>query len=293
MYYSGLSVTKSGTFRIHLFFKVLIWVMLFGSAASTDLMAQGNLLVYPRRVVFEGGTRSQDITVANTGNDSAKYAISIVQMRMKEDGSFEQITTPDEGQMFADKYLRFYPRSVFIKSKKSQIVKMQFAKAQNMAPGEYRSHIYFRAIPQAKPLGDKTAVKDSTAVSAKLVPVFGMTIPVIIRVGESDTRVTLTDLQFEMLKDTLPKLKMTFNRSGAFSVFGDITVKYISSQGKETKVATVKAIAVYTPNLVRRFQCSLDRIPGVDYKSGKLKVLFSNTSDTRSPKLAEAELVLH
>ena len=169
---------------------------------------------------------------------------------------------------------------------------MQFVKGAKMDPGEYRSHIYFRAIPKAKPLGEKEITADTTAVSAKLIPIFGITIPVIIRLGEANTKVTLSDLAFEMVKDTLPKFRLTFNRTGNFSVYGDIIVKHISDQGKETKVGSVKGIAVYTPNLVRRFQCTLDRIPGIDYKSGKLHVVFSTPVDTKVQKMAEGDLIL-
>ncbi|MDP1622170.1 MAG: hypothetical protein Q8M08_07505 [Bacteroidales bacterium] len=292
MQLSGLLARGSGFFRIALLYKGLFIVSLLLITSFCDVYSQGNLLILPRRVVFEGALKSQDLTLANTGNDTAKYLISLVQMKMKDDGSFEQITTPDEGQFFADKYLRFYPRSVTLAPKKSQIVKMQFLKSPKMEPGEYRSHIYFRAEPRARPLGEKETDVDSTAVTTKLVPIFGITIPVIIRTGESNTTTTLTDLSFEMIKDTVPTLKLTFNRSGNFSVFGDIVVKHISNQGKETKVASVKGIAVYTPNVIRRFQCNLEAVPGIDYKSGKLRVVFSTPVDTKTQKLAEADLQL-
>ena len=64
------------------------------------VQAQGNLLITPRRVVFEGTKRSQELNLANTGKDTAKYNVSILQYRMKEDGSFQEITTPDEGAKF-------------------------------------------------------------------------------------------------------------------------------------------------------------------------------------------------
>ncbi len=292
MQVSGMSVKKSGEFRIVLLFRCLFLAMIFVLGAFLDVSGQGNLMIYPRRVVFEGSAKSQEITLANTGNDTAKYVVSIVQMRMKEDGSYQDITVPDSGQLFADKYLRFYPRTVTILPKKSQIVKMQFVKSANMLPAEYRSHIYFRAIPKSKPLGEKEVAKDSTPVSAKLTPVFGITIPVIIRVGESTAQVKLTDMLVEKVKDTVSRFKVTFNRSGNFSVYGDLTVTYITPLGKETKVASVKGIGVYTPNLVRRFQCNLDNIPGIDYKTGKLHVVFSTIVDTKPQRLAEAEFPL-
>jgi hypothetical protein len=34
-------------------------------------------------------------------------------------------------------------------------------------------------------------------------------------------------------------------------------------------------------------------VPGVDFKSGRLKVVFSTPIDTKPQKLAEAEILLH
>ena len=71
---------------------------------------------------------------------------------------------------------------------------------------------------------------------------------------------------------------MTFNRTGNMSVYGDITVDYISTQGKITRVGIANGVAVYTPNTIRRFQFNLNKLPGVDYKSGTLRVIYSAPS---------------
>ena len=79
-------------------------------AFSFTTFAQGDLLIMPKRVMFEGAKRSEDLNLANIGRDSATYVISIVQIRMKEDGTFERIAVPDSGQNFSDKNIRFFPR---------------------------------------------------------------------------------------------------------------------------------------------------------------------------------------
>ncbi len=293
MIYPGSPVAKSGVIRIVLFFRRAFIALLFLLSALAEGFSQGNILILPRRVVFEGSRRSQDLTIANTGIDTSTYIISLVQMRMNDDGSFDQVTVPEEGQFFADKFLRFYPRKVVLGPKQSQLVKMQYIKGANMESGEYRSHIYFRADQKTNVPDENGIITDTTPVTAKLIPVFGITIPVIIRVGESKTQVSLSDLSFTMIKDTVATMKLTFNRKGNFSVFGDITVTYVPDQGKETRVAIVKGIAVYTPNLFRRFQCTLEKGPGIDYHSGKLRVQFTSTVDTKSQKLAEEEILLH
>ena len=267
-------------------------LMLISMFTAQEVQAQGNLLITPRRVVFEGPKRTQELNLANTGADTAKYNVSIVQYRMKEDGSFEEITIPDSGQNFADKNIRFFPRTVTLAPNEAQVVKMQLTKMEQLKPGEYRSHVYFRAVPKETALGIAEAAKDSTAIGVRLIPIFGITIPVIIRTGESTMKVNLSDLKLEIVNDTIPRLQFAFNRSGNQSVYGDILVEHISPQAIVTPVGTVRGIAVYTPNTIRRFQMDLDKKGGVDFHSGNLKITFSAQSDTKPEKFAEAVLKL-
>ena len=255
--------------------------------------AQGNLLITPKRVVFEGSKRSIDLNLANNGQDSATYAISIVQIRMKEEGGFETITEPDPGQQFADKNIRFFPRAVTLGPNEAQVVKVQVVKLNELAAGEYRSHFYFRAVPKTAPLGEKETNIDTTTISVKLTPIFGITIPVIIRVGENNFKVSLSELKFNMVNDTIPSLSLTLNRTGTMSVYGDLTADHVSAQGKITRVGAANGVAVYTPNNIRRFQFNLNKVPGIDYSSGTLKIIYSAPSDVKPARYAEAELNLN
>lgn len=255
------------------------------------LKAQGDLLITPRRVVFEGTRQSQELTLANTGNDTAKYNVSFVQYRMTENGAFEQITEPDSGQYFADKYLRVFPRSVTLAPNESQTVRMQFRKMPEMQSGEYRSHLYFRAVPDEKALGEET-VTDTASIGIRLIPIFGITIPIIARVGDLQMNVKISDLNFEVTSDTVPNLAITFERSGDKSVFGDILVNWISPNGESKEVGVVRGIAVYTPNTIRRFTMKLKNLPDVNYTTGKLAVTFQAPNDQKKEVFAEKELKL-
>ncbi|MFA5820282.1 MAG: hypothetical protein WC854_13525 [Bacteroidales bacterium] len=280
-------MNKSG-----IYFILVLGLMLISILTSPEVLAQGNLLITPRRVVFDGAKRVMELNLANTGQDTAKYNVSIIQYRMKEDGSFEEITQPDPGQNFADKNIRFFPRTVTLGPNEGQVVKMQVTNTDKLAPGEYRSHVYFRAEPKQVALGEKETQRDSTTVSVKLIPIFGITIPVIIRVGESTTKVSLSDLKMEMVNDTINRLEITFNRTGNMSVFGDLKVIHVSPAGFKKQVGMVNGIAVYTPNSVRRFRMDLDKKAKVDYHTGSLTVTYSAQSDTKPEKFAEAELKL-
>jgi len=269
---------------------VLIALLLF---ASPETYSQGNLLITPRRVVFEGSTRSVDLNLANTGQDTATYAISIVQIRMTDEGGFETITEPDPGQRFADANIRYFPRSVTLGPSEAQVVKVQVVRKNGLEDGEYRSHFYFRAVPKVDPLGQETRVNtDTTAISVRLTPVFGITIPVIIRVGDTKFNVTLSDLSLDLGDGGNPRINFVFNRSGNASVYGDIMVDHISSLGKVTRIGIANGVAVYTPNTIRRFSFNLSNTAGVDFSTGKIKVTYSSPSDMKQETYAEAELQL-
>lgn len=272
---------------------LLAGLLLYDFIDPSSVMAQGNLLITPRRVVFEGSKRSMDLNLANTGEDTATYAISLIQMRMNEDGSFETITDPDPDQRFADRFIRYFPRSVTLGPNEAQVVKVQLIRTNELSQGEYRSHFYFRSVPKIKPLGEEEVQADTAAISVRLTPIFGITIPAIIRSGESNAKVTLSDLSLEMISDTLPRINMVFNRTGNMSVYGDISVDYISTQGKIIRVGIANGVAVYTPNTKRRFQFNLNKLPGVDFTTGTLRVIYTAASDVKPDRLAEAELPLN
>jgi len=255
-------------------------------------VAQGNLMITPRRVLFEGQKKIQELNLANTGKDSAHYLISMLEIRMNNDGTFDQISVPDSGQNFASNYIRFFPRSVALGPGEAQTIKIQITKQNQLVPGEYRSHIYFRAVPEEKPLGEKEIRKDTSGISVRLIPIFGISIPVIIRVGESTSAVNFSNTSFELLHNDTPVLNMVFNRTGNMSVFGDLKIDFISSQGKITRVGEIQGIAVYTPTSSRHIKITLEKIAGIDYKTGKLHIVYKTPSDAKSLKIAETELVL-
>jgi P pilus assembly chaperone PapD len=165
---------KHSSYPGRILYLILSLVLFLGSSVAS--FSQGNLLITPRRVVFDGTSRSMDLNLANTGTDTATYAISLVQIRMTAEGGFESITEPDPGQKFADKFLRFFPRSVTLGPGEAQLVKVQVTRRSQLEPGEYRSHFYFRAEKAPTPLGDEDPAVENNSIAVKLTPVFGLSL---------------------------------------------------------------------------------------------------------------------
>src|SRR5660397_177979 len=108
---------------VYNFLKISFLIIITNILVISPSLAQGNLMVLPKRLVFDGSQRSQEVTLANTGSDSATYAISMVQYKMTENGNFEEITIPEEGQNFASDFLRYFPRQVSLGANEAQIVR--------------------------------------------------------------------------------------------------------------------------------------------------------------------------
>ena len=154
----------------------------------------------PKRVLFDGTKKIQEVSLANTGSDTATYLISIVNMRMTDSGKTEFVKIADSitNNYSANDILRIYPHKVKLAPNQSQMVKLQLARYSQLPPGEYRSHIYFRESPDEGPRGlPSNTKKDTTIVSVQLTAIFGFTIPVIVRIGTPDLKTSLSDVSLQ------------------------------------------------------------------------------------------------
>lgn len=269
----------------------MICLLVVLTMTASELRSQ-DLMVFPKRLIFEGNNRTASINLSNVGQDTARYNISFLQYRMTETGGFEEITTPDSAQRFANPYLRFFPRSVTLAPNESQMIKIQLTKTDSLTPGEYRSHLYFRSVPKAIPLGEVKPEKQDSGISIRLIPVFGITIPVIIRVGEPDTKVRLSDATVTTTSDSTANLSLNIHRSGNMSIYGNITVKYTSPNGNSKQVGYAQGLSIYTPNIKRQFSLALEKEATDNFQKGNFHIEFSEDVNFRKVLRAEYDLNL-
>ena len=266
---------------------LLLLCCLFGQAS---LKAQGNLLVTPKRLVFDGSKRTEEINLANIGKDTATYTIAFMQYRMDENGAFVILSETDTAYKFASKNLRFFPRSVTLAPNEAQSVKVQLIKANELSPGEYRSHLFFKNTYNSTALGEADKSPEDSGISVKLKPSFGLSIATIIRIGSKETVASISNASFTP-SVTNPMLSFTINRSGNFSLYGDVKITHISPSGTVTEVGIMKGLAVYTPNLLRSIKLPLSKATDVDYAKGTLQIDYLD-QQTNKPAIAKTTLAL-
>lgn len=261
-------------------------------AFSLTAEAQGDLMVTPSRVVFEGNKQKEVLNLVNMGKETSTYSVSFVQKKMKEDGSFVDIDKSESGQKFADPYLRIFPRQVILAPNEAQTIVVQYRRKADMQAGEYRSHLFFRSEKNYTALGDKGAANDGKSLSIQLIPIFGMSIPIIIRTGETAVTATLTDLKLESKDQKLKSLSFTINRTGNISTFGDIKVQFSPEKGKPYDIAAINGVGVYTSINKRNLSVQLDPATTKQLTKGTLNVTYSSAGEGKPVMYATASLVI-
>jgi len=114
---------------------------------------------------------------------------------------------------------------------------------------------------------------DSENISINIKTVFGISIPVIIRNGESTTAIELSDISLEKNLDAI-LLSMNINRTGNMSVYGELTVDHIAMDGTTNEIGKVRGLAVYTPNTKRNFSMNLQNLELIDLSKGSLHITY-------------------
>jgi hypothetical protein len=269
-------------------FKVIL-VIVFIITNVNSIAAQGDLIIYPKRIVFKGKVKIKKLTLANIGKDTAVYNISFLEYKMDENGELKIISEAEEGLNFSSSNVRFYPRKVTLAPNESQKVKIQVKNTRSLKDGEYRSHLYFRAEEDKKPLGNTTKEKDST-ISIQLKTVFGISIPCIIKKGVSTTSVNITDLKLLQLDNHENILQFNLNRLGNMSTYGDFTINYLTPNNKVYILAKIKGVGVYTPGNLRIIKMRINKPKNLSFDKGTLQVIF--TENESKKRLTEANLKL-
>lgn len=253
----------------------------------------GDLAVAPTRVVMEGRTRSAQVSLLNKGTDTAVYRISIINMQMSESGEYRRVEETGTAGGFADSLVRFAPRQVELQPGKSQTVRIILRKPPGLQEGEYRSHILFQAVPDPQTGQSVEMQTTDEGMSIRLVVVPAITIPLIVRHGELSASASISDIVLsrgDAKNDGQPMVSFSINRSGARSLFGDVSITYRSADGREEFViGQINQLAVYTPNSRRRISLPL-RVPvHVTLSGGRLRVEYRARPDDGGGTIAFAD----
>lgn len=238
----------------------------------------GDLMIVPTRIVLEGRTRAAEVMLKNAGTAPATYRILLQEMEMGPDGKLQE-RHKKEGELTAADIIRYSPRQVDLAPGEGQIVRIQVRKPENLPDGEYRSHMLCRAIPAAEPPPSTDAVSGKQELSITIKPIYGISIPIIVRSGETSASVSMSDFAFNPAPSAeyLPTFILQLHRTGNRSVMGDIEVA-VESGGSIKKGSVLglnKGVAVYNNLDKRQVVMPLTLEKSAKLAGTRLKVTFT------------------
>jgi P pilus assembly chaperone PapD len=245
----------------------------------------GDLLVAPTRIILDG-RRGTEIVLNNIGDEPATYRISVEFRRMNLDGTLADVTEPTPQEKAAADMIIYAPRRVTLAPRQPQSIRIAARPPQGLPDGEYRVHLLFRAIPPPNPVVPASS-EPVKGLHLQLIPIYGVTIPVIVRLGNLQATAGISDVRLEK-KDGKEAVGLELSRSGSRSTFGDVRV---FKAGIKDPIAIQKAVAVYTELNSRHVAIPVDE----KFKgelSGPVTVQYVETYDDGAQKLAETKAVL-
>ena len=159
---------------------------------------------------------------------------------MKPDGTLEAVTAPNARESAAEAMILYAPRKVTLPPNQPQSIRINARAPEGLPDGEYRAHLLFRAIPDARPA---TAAKPTEGVSFRLDPDLWRDHP-----GHRPARQSLGQRRNRQCRQARARAAsrssaLDLSRVGDRSTFGEVRVM---KAGVAEPIAVAGGIALYT-----------------------------------------------
>jgi hypothetical protein len=264
----------------HFLRRILSGIALIAAGYSAPILAAGDLLVAPTRLVLEDNSGGE-VILSNRGNETATYRTSILLKKMLPDGRFEDVTQPSVEQQAIIDMVSYAPRRVVLAPGQTQTVRLGVRMPAELAAGEYRVHMLFRAIPTPAQPAEATP---QNGLSIALTPIYGVSIPVITRKGAVYATVGIENVR-AVRAGKENRISVDLTRSGNRSIYGTLKV-FKPGQGQPLAIA--KGVAVYTDLNRRTVSMAIPDAVQAQAK-GPVIVRFNEDGDGKNKLSAEVQ----
>jgi P pilus assembly chaperone PapD len=256
------------------------------ASVAMPALGAGDLLVAPTRVVLDGA-RGTEVILNNVGALPATYRISLELKRMNASGQLEEVKAEaaNAKEKSTLSMISYAPRRVVLAPNQPQSIRIGVRPPADLPDGEYRAHMLFRAIPEAAPATVASQVREGLSIA--LTPIYGVTIPIIIRKGALKATAAISDAKMTRDEDG-PAFSFTLARSGDRSTYGRIRVTKV---GVAKPILEARGIAVYAE--IGSRTVSLPVSPEVAAQlPGAAKIDYLEDNDSGGGIIATAQVVI-
>ncbi len=259
----------------------------------------GDINLFPKRIVIDDRQRLANLGLYNRSVSTGEYEITVSDMAMQPDGQLvdlEAVTDPAARAQVhtASGFLRWSPRRVSLPGSEAQMVRIMARVPPELPPGEYRSHFTVVSVPPetgGTSIDEATGAQGADGIGVRIVPRFGISIPVIVRVGQTTLTAGFKDFALITQPGGGRALSFKITREGTRSAFGDIT---ITAPGAKKPIGEVKGIGVYTEIAERSVLVLLDPAtdPRVLARGARLSITYVDDDAAPGKTLARQEFIV-
>jgi hypothetical protein len=251
---------------------------------------RAEITLFPTRVVLEGADRSADVTVNSGGSVAGAFRVGFTFVRMDPSGTVRQVTDLSDRERLAASLVRVSPRQFVVQPFGSQRIRLGLRKPADLPDGEYRVNLHIEEIPTG---GTRAASAPDEAFSASVVILTAVSVPLIVRHGRLDVRVTLADLRIEHPAGKPATVSATLVRDGNRSAYGDLTATFQpKGSSAPVEVAQVKGVAVYAEVERRPIQLDVAASAPASLRGGRLTLSYRLPTEQGGALLAESTVLL-
>jgi hypothetical protein len=251
-----------------------------GGVLGNPVQANGFLLA-PTRVFFDGAARSQEVTIMNQSDKTQTYRLRLEDRRLKENGEYDVITEPGDPQAAAS-MLRLSVRQIIVPARTSATIRVLLRKPSGQANGEVRSHLVVTELPVVNP--PVAASEDNKEITVAITTVFGISIPILIRTGETTSRIVSVTPKRVPVPDRpdLLNVDIQVQTNGNRSMFVDL--RLISTRNRRAEpIALAKSFAIYAPLQSRVLTLSLGAEQVEKLRAGNVVVQYQEVNREGTP----------
>ncbi len=238
--------------------KKQVALLLILASIFVSVPVQARIDIVPQKIIIENRDRNGELTVLNLFAIKGTFRIELVSFRQDEDGVYKELSTPLSNNFNPKEIVRFSPRQFTLDAYGRQKIRISLRKPADLPEGEYRFHVKAMRLAQE----DEKKQVNSNAVN--IITNVGVTIPVIIRHGNTTAKAQLSDLNVvdeSQTKTHKPELHLNISREGNASTMGMLEILLRTPNGEERRIGRITNMNVFTDIAMRKVKVPLYENP--------------------------------
>ena len=130
---------------------------------------------------------------------------------------------------------------------------------------------------------------DSSKMAVRITPVFGISIPVIVRNGNLTNKVTLSEPQLTALNDSISRCTVAIHRTGLKSAYGNLIAEFHPVTGPKVEIGIANGVGIY-PEISKRYFSFLIHNKFIKNNAGKIVIRFMAASEDGGAEISRTLL---